>query len=157
MNDPYRVLGVPPGVSDEQLHDAYRRLVKLHHPDRGGSAERFKDIQQAYEELRNRPRAPRKVAADDVASRMSKLEDEVREAQAARERARQAARDALRDVEPPAPEPVAEEEDSFGRILSDVRDELADKLDDARHSSAARHVHDLIDGLEDLTSRLDRL
>ena len=46
--DPYRVLGVTPGVSSEDLHDAYRRLVKLHHPDRNGgseeSARRFIDI-----------------------------------------------------------------------------------------------------------------
>ena len=58
--DPYRVLGVPPTATAEQLHDAYRQLIKLHHPDRnGGSPEstaRFQEIQAAYEELRNRPR-----------------------------------------------------------------------------------------------------
>jgi hypothetical protein len=30
---------------------AYRRLVKLHHPDLGGNAESFRKIHQAYEEL----------------------------------------------------------------------------------------------------------
>ena len=59
--DPYRVLGVSPGASAEELHDAYREMVKLHHPDHnGGSAEstrRFQEIQEAYNELRARPRA----------------------------------------------------------------------------------------------------
>src|SRR5207244_6313756 len=56
--DPYAVLGVSPGCSSEELHDAYRRLVKLHHPDRNqGSPEatrRFQEIQEAYEGLRGR-------------------------------------------------------------------------------------------------------
>src|SRR4051812_13928533 len=53
--DPYQVLGVAPGASTEELHDAYRRLVKLHHPDRNaGSADstrRFQEIQRAYDEV----------------------------------------------------------------------------------------------------------
>jgi DnaJ-class molecular chaperone len=151
--DPYRVLGVRPGASPEELHDAYRRLVKLHHPDRnGGSAEstvRFKEIQQAYDELRTRtPRARPTVPVDD---RMATIERELREAHAARERARQAARDAAAEA---APAPVADEEDSFGRILADVRDELADRLSEARRHPAVRRVNDLIDGLDDLASRL---
>jgi len=46
--DPYTVLGVARDASPEELQDAYRRLAKLHHPDRdGGSAERFLEIQAA--------------------------------------------------------------------------------------------------------------
>ena len=160
--DPHRVLGVPPGASSEDLHDAYRRLVKIHHPDRnGGSAEsrqRFEEIQAAYEDLRARPR-PSRHADPSVADRMASLEDEVREALAARERARREAREAARAAaaaEPaPAPAPV-ETEDSFGKILSDIADEVAEKLSEARGHPAARRVSDLIDGLDDLASRLDR-
>jgi curved DNA-binding protein CbpA len=148
--DPYRVLGVPPGASSEQLHDAYRRLVKQTHPDRpGGSAERFAEVQEAYEELRSRPRP---AASAGVEDRMAKLEDELREAHAARERARQAAREAVRET----PEPVVEQEDSLGKILEDIVDEVADKLSGARKHPAVQRVSDLIDGLDDLTSRLDK-
>jgi curved DNA-binding protein CbpA len=154
--DPYRVLGVSPGVSPEELHDAYRRLVNLHHPDHnGGSAEstqRFQEIQQAYNELRSLPRAARPAGRPEtpVEDRMAALERELREAHAARERARQAARDAVGE---PTPHTT---EDSFGRILGDVRDELADRLSGARQHPAVRRVSDLIDGLDDLASRLDR-
>src|SRR3954463_812796 len=98
--DPYRVLGVAPGASSEDLHDAFRRLVKLHHPDRNGgspeSTRRFQEIQQAYDALRGkRQAAPRARPADSsVEARMRDLERELREAEAARERARRAARDA---------------------------------------------------------------
>src|ERR1700712_4480713 len=89
--DPYRVLEVSPGASAEELHDAYRRLVKLHHPDRNGgseeSARRFAEIQEAYEEVRARPRPARAhraaEAAESVKERMATLERELREAQAA--------------------------------------------------------------------------
>jgi molecular chaperone DnaJ len=160
--DPHRVLGVPPNAPPEALHDAYRRLVKQHHPDHnGGSAEatrRFQEIQEAYDELRNRPAPPRpaRAAWDSVADRMETLERELREAHAARERARAAAREAARKAEPEPASVRAPSDDSFGRILGDVRDELSGRLADARQHPAVRRVSDLIDGLDDLASKLDR-
>src|SRR4051795_9746227 len=162
--DPYQVLGVAPGATSEELHDAYRRLVKLHHPDRnGGSAEstrRFQEIQAAYEAVRSgkaRPRpAPPPRDDSSVASRMADLERELREAHAAPERGRRAAREGVRET---AGRPSDEElgyystDDSFGKILGDLRDEVADKLSDARHHPAVKRVADLVDGLEGLTSR----
>jgi curved DNA-binding protein CbpA len=162
--DPYEVLGVPPGASSEELHDAYRRLVKLHHPDHnGGSAEstrRFQEIQEAYSAVRSgkaRPRpAPPPRDHASVSSRMKDLERELREAQAARERARRAARDAVRET---AGRPSDEDlgyystDDSFGKILSDLKDEVGEKLSDARQHPAVKRVADLIDGLEGMTSR----
>ena len=163
--DPYQVLGVPAGASSEELHDAYRRLVKKHHPDRnGGSAEstrRFQEIQAAYDAVRSgkaRPRpAPPPRDHGSVRSRMEDLEREVREAHAARERARQAARDAVRDAE--GRRPSDEElgyystDDSFGKILGDLADEVGDKLSHARDHPAVKRVADIIDGLEGMTSR----
>jgi curved DNA-binding protein CbpA len=153
------VLGVPPTASAEELHDAYRRLIKLHHPDRnGGSAEstaRFQEIQAAYEELRNRPRAASaaRASSESVEERMAKLEGEVRAAHADRAKAREAARKALRDLEP-EPEP-AEEEDSISAILFDIIDEIGERIAGPPRNPAVRDVNDLVDGLDDLSSRLD--
>jgi hypothetical protein len=51
-SDPYQTLGVRRSASDADVRSAYRRLVKLHHPDHnGGSAEsarRFEEVQEAY-------------------------------------------------------------------------------------------------------------
>ena len=169
--DPYAVLGVSPGASSEELHDAYRRLVKLHHPDRnGGSAEstqRFREIQDAYEHVRSRrssstrPSRPRPAPPGDssVEDRMADLERELREAQAARDRARQDARDAVREATGHASDEdlgYVTTDDSFAKIVADVRDEVTDRLSGAREHPAVRRVADLIDGLEGLTSRFDR-
>jgi DnaJ like chaperone protein len=59
--DPYEVLGVRPGASQEELKNAYRELVNKYHPDKvlhlGDEFQklaemRFKEIQQAYQELK---------------------------------------------------------------------------------------------------------
>lgn len=56
--DPYSVLGVSPGVNDDELKKAYRELVKKNHPDRFQdpelarvAEERMKEINAAYEEI----------------------------------------------------------------------------------------------------------
>ena len=109
QRDPYRVLGVPHGASPAVVLEAYRRLSKLHHPDReGGADERFLEIQRAYETLRARP-APE----GSLEERLAALDQEVREA-AARKPAR-----------------------------------------DARADAVVRDVNDLVEGLDDLSSRLD--
>jgi len=163
--DPYAVLGLRPGASAQDLHDAYRRLVKLHHPDRnGGSAEstrRFQEVQAAYEEIgrlraatRPSPPPPPTPRSDSaVEDRIADLEREVREAQAAKAAAEKAARDAVRATEP---ERASDEElgyfttdDSFGKIIADVADELAGGLADARRHPSVQRLEDLIDRLVD--------
>ena len=37
MNDPYKILGVQPNVSDADIKSAYKSLVKKYHPDNATS------------------------------------------------------------------------------------------------------------------------
>ncbi len=52
MNDPYAVLGVKPGASDDEIKAAYRTLAKKYHPDlnQGSAAAetKMKEINEAY-------------------------------------------------------------------------------------------------------------
>ncbi len=50
--DYYDILGVGKGASDDDIKRAFRRLAHQHHPDKpGGDAEKFKEINQAYQTL----------------------------------------------------------------------------------------------------------
>jgi hypothetical protein len=45
------VLGLRWGASRDAIKAAHRRLVKQHHPDLGGSAEAFRRVNEAYQQL----------------------------------------------------------------------------------------------------------
>lgn len=47
----YETLGVQSNATAEEIKQAYRKLVMQHHPDKGGDAETFKQITNAYETL----------------------------------------------------------------------------------------------------------
>lgn len=58
MRDPYEVLGVPRGASDEEVKKAYRKLSRKYHPDaninnpnKDAAEEKFKEVQQAYKSI----------------------------------------------------------------------------------------------------------
>jgi curved DNA-binding protein len=51
MKDYYNILGVDASASEDQIRQAYKRLAMQHHPDRGGDAARFQEIQEAYSTL----------------------------------------------------------------------------------------------------------
>jgi DnaJ like chaperone protein len=62
--DPYTVLGIAPDASKEEIKIAYRRLAAQYHPDKVQhlgedfqkmAEERFKAIQQAYDEVNSKP------------------------------------------------------------------------------------------------------
>lgn len=52
--DYYGILGVGKGASQEEIKAAFRKLAHQHHPDKtGGSADKFKEINEAYQVLGN--------------------------------------------------------------------------------------------------------
>ncbi len=160
--DPYKTLGVEPGVSDAELRAAYRRLVQLHHPDHNhgssAAARRFEEVQDAYAQITRLRRmtpnvdqeTPRAHVDPDVESRLVDIERQVREAHAARERARQAALRAQAQTERrPSDEELGyvTTDDTFSKLLADARDELAERWEEGRRHPAAKRVADLIDEL----------
>ena len=68
MDDPYKVLGVEPGASDEEIKKAYRRLAKQYHPDLNPgdevAARKMKEVNAAYERIKN----PEKYQAPNTGS-----------------------------------------------------------------------------------------
>ena len=149
--DPYTVLGVRPGASDEELRTAYRQLVQLHHPDHNNgspeAARRFEEVQEAYAAItRERRRSPTRPRSEpppptspDVEQRLAEMERDLREkaraaretARAARERAQRAARRATTSEKRASDEELGyvKTDDSFGKILADGLDEFAAWMD----------------------------
>ena len=61
--DPYEVLGLKPGASDNEIRNAYRKLAKKHHPDLNPgnkpAEERFKELSAANDLLSDPERRAR--------------------------------------------------------------------------------------------------
>ena len=57
VQDPYKVLGVSPQASDEEIKKAYRDLTKKYHPDLHPddpkAAEKMNDVNAAYDQIKN--------------------------------------------------------------------------------------------------------
>ena len=57
FDDPYKILGVSPDASDDEIKQAYRRLAKQYHPDRNpgdeSAAKKMQQINAAYEQIKN--------------------------------------------------------------------------------------------------------
>ena len=63
MSDPYKVLGVSPNATDEEVKTAYRDFAKKYHPDNYADSpladlagEKMKEINEAYDQIMNQRR-----------------------------------------------------------------------------------------------------
>ena len=52
--DPYQILKVHPNAKLEDIKKAYRELVKIHHPDKGGDSQVILEINAAWEILKKK-------------------------------------------------------------------------------------------------------
>ncbi|HEX2271452.1 MAG TPA: DnaJ domain-containing protein, partial [Pyrinomonadaceae bacterium] len=98
--DYYAVLGVDKQASRVDIDRSYRRLASKHHPDRGGSEERMKQLNEAYGVLKD--------------ASLRRDYDEVRRPPAyGREVSRQGAK-----TQRPVNTPTARDVGVFGHVLS---------------------------------------
>ena len=61
IDDPYKVLGISPDASDEEIKRAYRKLAKKYHPDLNPgdqeAARKMQEVNAAYEQIKNPEKA----------------------------------------------------------------------------------------------------
>lgn len=57
--DYYEILGVGKGASPDEIKKAFRRAATQHHPDRGGDEVKFKELNEAYEVLKDEAKRKR--------------------------------------------------------------------------------------------------
>ena len=68
VDDPYKVLGLSPDASDEEVKRAYRALAKKYHPDLNPgdqeAARKMQQVNEAYDQIKN----PEKYARQSASS-----------------------------------------------------------------------------------------
>ena len=47
----YKILGLDDNVTNKEIKERYRYLIKQYHPDNGGDSKEFIKIQKAYEKI----------------------------------------------------------------------------------------------------------
>ena len=47
--DYYSILGISKSASEDEIKKAFRKKAHEHHPDKGGDAKKFTDVNEAYQ------------------------------------------------------------------------------------------------------------
>lgn len=75
MSDPYKVLGVSPTATDDEVKTAYRELAKKYHPDNYAdspladlASEKMKEINEAYDQVMAQRRGRAQVNGQNAGS-----------------------------------------------------------------------------------------
>ena len=75
MMDPYKILGVSPNATDDEVKQAYRALVRKYHPDKYANTdlaemanEKMKEINAAYEDIQRMRREATSSNASSASS-----------------------------------------------------------------------------------------
>lgn len=81
MTNLYDTLGVPTDATPEDIKAAYRGQVKKHHPDAGGDAEKFGQVQRAYDVLSDADKRARydQTGSTDTMDRSARIDAMARE------------------------------------------------------------------------------
>ncbi len=73
MTDPYKVLGISPSATEDEIKTAYRTLAKKYHPDNYAdsplndlASEKMKEINEAYDEVMRQHKAKASGAANSA-------------------------------------------------------------------------------------------
>lgn len=75
IDDPYKVLGVAPGATQDEIKKAYRKLTKQYHPDLHpndpNAAKKMTELNEAYDMLMNPDKYAAKRAQQQQSNRQS--------------------------------------------------------------------------------------
>ncbi len=67
VDDPYKVLGLNPNATDEEVKRAYRALAKKYHPDLNPgdqeAARKMQEVNEAYDQIKNPEKYARQQAS----------------------------------------------------------------------------------------------
>lgn len=75
--DPYVVLGVSKEDSDEKIRVRFLKLSLMHHPDKGGDAQKYAEIVQAYTSIKNKNST--NLMAKNISSTFDQIKQERRD------------------------------------------------------------------------------
>lgn len=59
-NNPFETLGLPPTATTEEVKAKWKSLASQHHPDKGGDAETFQLMREAYSKAIKQASKPKK-------------------------------------------------------------------------------------------------
>jgi len=115
MINHYKILGLEPTASSDEVAQAFRKMALKYHPDRNDSPDaalRFQEVYEAYEALKNVAKRQEQASAY--------LRYDFPKTDSVRSRARNLTRDELKDLQ--ASEMFANTAINLNDLLQDIRD-----------------------------------